>query len=115
MLKRSSRKLIFSALRYSILTVWLFVVLFPIYWIVATSFKQSSEWIAWPPVWWSNDPTFSSYFYVWISGVLNKSSGTEVLGPWASFMNSFIIAFSASVIATFMGAVIAYGASRYQI
>jgi len=115
MLKRSSRKLIFSALRYSILTVWLFVVLFPIYWIVATSFKQSSEWIAWPPVWWSNDPTFSSYFYVWISGVLNKNSGAEVLGPWASFMNSFIIAFSASVIATFMGAVIAYGASRYQI
>ena len=115
MFKRASRKFTFSALRYTILTVWLFVVMFPIYWIVATSFKQSSEWIAWPPVWWSSDPTFSSYIYVWVSGIFNRSYGTEVLGPWDSFFNSFVIAFSASVIATFLGAVIGYGASRYQI
>lgn len=118
MLTRRRRKGAFAALRYSVLTLWLAVVAFPLFWIVATSFKRPSEWIAWPPVWWSADPTLASYFRVWVDGVFaepRSGNVTNVLGPWEALINTFIIAFTASILATLLAAVIAYGASRYLI
>ena len=48
LLRRRWRRL-FAAFRYVVLTVWLLVVLFPMYWMVATSLKRPAEWFAWPP------------------------------------------------------------------
>ncbi len=119
MLTRRSRKGLFAAFRYTVLTVWLVVVVFPLFWIVATSFKRPSEWIAWPPVWWPSDPTLGSYFRIWVSGVFSANPETtglaEVLGPWEALINTFIIAFTASTLATGFAAVIAYGVSRHNI
>jgi multiple sugar transport system permease protein len=118
MLNRRWRKRLFAALRYSVLTLWLAVVVFPLFWIVATSVKRPPEWIAWPPVWWSADPTLASYFRVWVDGVFaepRSGTVTEMLGPWEALINTFIIAFTASTLATLLAAVIAYGASRYRI
>ncbi|NNE83859.1 MAG: carbohydrate ABC transporter permease [Alphaproteobacteria bacterium] len=119
MLTRRRRKGVFATFRYTVLTIWLVVVAFPLFWIVATSLKRPGEWIAWPPVWWSSDPTLGSYFRIWVSGVFSsnpENAGlTEVLGPWEALINTFIIAFTASTLATLFAAVIAYGASRYRI
>ena len=118
MLARRRRKGAFAAFRYAVLSVWLAVVALPLYWIVATSFKRPGEWIAWPPVWWSADPTLASYVRVWVSGVFSaprSGNVTNVLGPWEALINTFIIAFTASILATLLAAVIAYGASRYRI
>jgi multiple sugar transport system permease protein len=121
-LGRRRRKSLFAAFRYSVLTIWLVVVAFPLYWIVATSVKRPNEWFAWPPVWWPTDPTLTSYIRVWVSGVFNDFSPDQVdriqtatLGPWEALINTFIIAFSASTLATLFAAVIAYGASRHRI
>jgi multiple sugar transport system permease protein len=119
MLTRRQRYGVFATFRYTVLTIWLVVVAFPLFWIVATSLKRPGEWIAWPPVWWSSDPTLGSYFRIWVSGVFSsnpESSGlAEVLGPWEALINTFIIAFTASSLATLFAAVIAYGASRHRI
>lgn len=118
MLTRRRRHSAFAVFRYFALTLWLAVVVFPLFWIVATSLKQSTEWIAWPPVWWSADPTLASYFRVWVDGVFaapRSGNVTEMLGPWEALINTFIIAFTASTLATLLAAVIAYGASRYRI
>jgi len=119
MLTRRQRKRAFAAFRYTVLTIWLSVVVFPLFWIVATSVKRPGEWIAWPPVWWPSDPTLASYFRIWVTGVFsanpNAADLPQVLGPWEALINTFIIAFSASTLATLLAAVIAYGASRHRI
>ena len=39
------------SIRYVLLTIWALIVVLPLYWIVATSFKPSEQWFAWPAVW----------------------------------------------------------------
>ncbi len=115
---RTRRRRLFAAFRYTVLTIWLAVVIFPLFWIVATSLKRPGEWISWPPVWWPPEPTLFNYVRVWVDGILFGPADrnlTEVLGPWEALLNTFIIAFTASTLATLFAAVIAYGASRYRI
>jgi len=47
---KSQRRISYAAFRYLVLTFWLLVVAFPIFWMVSTSFKPDREWFAWPPV-----------------------------------------------------------------
>ena len=35
---------VYGITRYAVLTFWLLICAFPIYWIVATSFKPDREW-----------------------------------------------------------------------
>jgi multiple sugar transport system permease protein len=115
---RGRRRRLFAAFRYTVLSIWLAVVAFPIYWMVATSFKRQSEWFAWPPVWWPPDPTLLNYIRVWVNGTLVGPADrnlAEVLGPWDALTNTFIIAFTASSLATVFAAVVAYGVSRHRI
>ncbi len=115
---RRRKRRVFAAFRYTVLSIWLMVVAFPIYWMVATSFKRPSEWFAWPPVWWPPEPTLFNYMRAWVDGILVGSPDTnltEVLGPWDALINTFIIAFTASSLATLFAAVLAYGVSRHRI
>jgi multiple sugar transport system permease protein len=117
-LGRGRRRRLFAAFRYTVLSIWLAVVAFPIYWMVATSFKRQSEWFAWPPVWWPPDPTLLNYIRVWVNGTLVGPADrnlAEVLGPWDALTNTFVIAFTASSLATVFAAVVAYGVSRHRI
>ncbi len=118
MLTRRRRRGLFSAFRYFVLSIWLAVVAFPLFWMVATSFKRPGELFAWPPVWWPPDPTLFNYVRVWVNGVfvgLEDSDLTVALGPWTALINTFVIAFTSSVLATLFAAVLAYGVSRYRI
>ena len=62
---KSQKQNLDNVIRYTLLTVWLLIVLFPLFWIVATSFKPDKDWLAWPPVYWSEEPTMSNYNNVW--------------------------------------------------
>ena len=117
-LTRRRRRRLFAAFRYIVLTAWLAIVVFPLFWMVATSFKRPHEWFAWPPVWWPPEPTLFNYFRVWVDGIFvgpADSGLAEVLGPWDALLNTFIIAFTASGAATLFAAVLAYGVSRHRI
>ena len=43
-MKISTRQRRSAVIRYSVLSVWLVIVIFPLFWIVATSFKPDTQW-----------------------------------------------------------------------
>ena len=105
--------------RHGLLLAWTVIAVFPLFWIFATSFKPPQDWSAWPVVWWPDEPTLFNYVQVWVNdlvtGAGSPTGETEVIGPWGALINTFTIALISSTIATFFGAVVAYGASRYRI
>jgi multiple sugar transport system permease protein len=114
---KSRRRLISASVRYVILTVWAILAFFPIYWMVSTSFKPSTQWFSWPPVYFPDPPTLSNYMNVWLgteeydTAQYAISSQTPLISLW----NSAVIAFSSTFLAVGFGSVLAYGVSRYRI
>ena len=114
---KTQKARIWGTIRYTLLTFWALVVVLPLYWIVATSFKPSEQWFAWPPTWIPNPATLDNYLSVWF-GVMeytNTQYAMSMQKPWRAFGNSIIISFTATALAVIFGAVIAYGVSRYKI
>jgi multiple sugar transport system permease protein len=115
---REVKRRVFNVFRHTVLCVWLVIVAFPIYWIVLTSFKGPDEWNVWPPTYWPQSPTLFNYVQVWINDLLTGSGDgglADVIGPWESLINTFTIALVSSTLATVLGTIVAYGASRYRI
>lgn len=114
----------FSVFRYFILSIWLLIVAFPIFWMVSTSFKPDREWFAWPPVYISKDATIRNYLLVWTdfseyttdetTGELNQYS-QSLQRPWEALGNSALISVISTSLAVLFGSVLAYGVSRHQI
>ena len=120
---KSQRRHAFSAFRYLILTIWLLIVAFPIFWMVSTSFKPDREWFAWPPVYISENATIQNYLVVWadVSEYATDETGqletyTQSLQrPWEALGNSALISFISTTLTVLFGSVLAYGVSRYGI
>ncbi len=122
----SRRRQAFSLLRYFVLTIWLLIDAFPIFWMVSTSFKPDREWFAWPPVYISEDMTIRNYLVVWSDFneyAAGDSEDAQKLGavtmslqrPWEALGNSTLISVISTSLAVLFGSVLAYGVSRYQI
>jgi multiple sugar transport system permease protein len=116
-MNRRTKRTLYSVLRFTVLGVWLFVVGFPIYWIIATSFKPDHEWFAWPPVYWSSTPTLNNYRAVWTgaTGTIQTQHVQSMQKPWVAFGNSLMISLIATTLSVAFGTLVAYGASRYRI
>ena len=115
-LRRKRR--VFNVARHAVLCVWLVIVVFPIYWIVLTSFKGPAEWNVWPPTYWPENLTLFNYVQVWVNDLATGTASAGlagVIGPREALINTFMIALVASTVATVLGTIIAYGASRYRI
>jgi multiple sugar transport system permease protein len=114
---KSRRGMITAILRYVVLSLWAVVAFFPIYWIVATSFKVDTQWFAWPPVYFPDPPTLSNYLNVWLGAEEYTQTQYAISSqkPLISLMNSAIIASTSTFLAVAFGSVIAYGVSRYRI
>ncbi|MGY8956981.1 MAG: carbohydrate ABC transporter permease [Alphaproteobacteria bacterium] len=120
---KSQRRMSFSVFRYLVLTFWLCIVGFPIFWMVSTSFKPDKEWFAWPPVYFSENATLQNYLVVWadVSEYATNDEGdletyTQSLQrPWEALGNSALISVIATTLSVLFGSVLAYGVSRYQI
>ena len=114
---RSRRRRISAIVRYMILTVWALIAFFPIYWIVATSFKIDTQWFAWPPVYIPDPPTLGNYANVWLGREEYTQTQYAISSqkPLYSLRNSIIIATVSTFLSVLFGSVIAYGVSRYRI
>jgi multiple sugar transport system permease protein len=114
---KSRRRLLTSAVRYLILSVWAVIAFFPIYWMIATSFKPDTQWFSWPPVYWPDPPTLANYLNVWFGAEQYADTQYAISSqkPLISLGNSVIIATTATLLAVLFGSVIAYGVSRYRI
>lgn len=106
-----------AVIRYILLTLWAAIVVFPLFWIVSTSFKPSEQWFAWPAVYIPAPPTLENYMAVWfgVAEVTNTQYAISLQKPWRAFGNSIIISFTATALAVVFGSVIAYGVSRYKM
>ncbi|NKB48637.1 MAG: ABC transporter permease subunit [Alphaproteobacteria bacterium] len=122
----SQKRHVFSVFRYFVLTIWLLIVAFPMFWMVSTSFKPDREWFAWPPVYFSENATIRNYLVVWSDFneyAAGDSEDAQKLGqvtqslqrPWEALGNSTLIAGIATLLAVLFGSVLAYGVSRHQI
>ncbi len=105
---------------YLFLVGWLLVTLFPIFWMVSTSFKPPLGWFAWPPHWLPADFTLDNYRQILTFGklatsVANPETGLArlVLSAIAPIRDSLIVATGSSVIAVTLGASLAYTISRF--
>ena len=116
-MNRRTRQTLYTLFRFTILGLWLGVVGFPIYWIVATSFKPDHEWFAWPPVYWSSTPTLDNYRAVWTGTVATvKTQHVQSMQkPWVALGNSLLISLLATTLSVAFGTLVAYGTSRYHI
>lgn len=73
-------KRLFQAAQYVVLIVLACVMLFPFFWMVASSVKAPNELGAVPPIWWSEHPTLAPYKTVF-----------EVIPFARSLLNSVIV------------------------
>jgi multiple sugar transport system permease protein len=99
---------------YILVLLIMAAVLFPVFWLVSSSFKPAHEWFAKPPVWISNSMTLDNYkVLIYPVESISRMGGfsTPAVKP---IVNSLIIAIFATVIATVAGFLAAYSISRYQ-
>ncbi|MBT3399753.1 MAG: carbohydrate ABC transporter permease [Rhodospirillaceae bacterium] len=120
---KSQRRHTFSAFRYLVLTVWLTIVAFPMFWMVSPSFKPDREWFAWPPVYISENATLQNYLVVWADVseyAVDETGNLETVAqslqrPWTALGNSALISVISTTLTVLFGSVLAYGVSRYGI
>ena len=94
------------------LVAGLLFALFPIFWMVSTSFKPTHEWASNPPVWISSQATWANY-----APLIVEYKGIYIFGngaSWRAMMHSFIVSGAATFIALFIGGMAAIGFSRYR-
>ena len=95
---------------------------FPIYWLLATSFKPVDEWAAWPPVWFTQNPTLQNYRIVFFPEAARAFAAQEggsldykVSGSaWKAFQDSAIISSAATVLSVLFGTLAAYSIVRFR-
>jgi multiple sugar transport system permease protein len=103
-----SRRLVAARLRAGaprVLIIGFFVifVLAPLYWVVITSIKPSSDYLTTPPVWFPAQPTLVHY-----TAALFSYRGLQGL------INSLITATSATALSAVMGTMMAYSLARFN-
>ncbi|MFI3163683.1 MAG: carbohydrate ABC transporter permease [Bacillota bacterium] len=80
-------------------------LLFPIYWVIATSLKTNLEAYSFPPTLWPDDLTFQSYINLF---TVNNDFFTY-------YKNNFIVAGCASILVCFIAIFAGYALSRIKI
>lgn len=86
---------------YLILTLIVVFILFPLAWVVSTSFKPTNEVMAIPPQWIPENPTLDNYI-----NVLTNSSIPRY------FINSVFVSSLVALITIILGGLTGYGLSR---
>lgn len=95
------RKRLVRLLRYTIVLVALVWVLFPIFWIVSTSFKLPAELLSNPPVWIPKEPSTAHY------RTIMREKGRMAL------KNSLVIGVTSTVLSVAIGSLAAYSLARF--
>ncbi len=108
-------------LRHAVLIAWATFVIFPIFWMVSTSFKDSGEWVSWPPHWVAHDPTMHNYRQIFAftpSGfdeTLSRQATEQAFNIWKSLGDSMFIATVNAMISLLLGTFMAYAISRFNV
>jgi len=92
---------------YAILGFWAFVVLFPLYWVFITSFKQPIDVNDGPfyLMWVDFQPSLHAWKYIFVD------LGHDTFRP---YLNTAIVALVSSALALILGSMAGYGLARMQ-
>jgi multiple sugar transport system permease protein len=108
-----------AAVRHGILLAWTGIILFPIFWMVSTSFKDAGEWVAWPPHWLPHTPTLHNYAQIFAFGqldpTLSRQATEQAFTIWKGLGDSLFICTTASLLALVFGTFLAYAISRFNV
>ena len=107
MMYRRKESLGARIITYAIIVVALIFFLFPVYWMVATSFKTMGEIFTSPPVFIPTHIDFSNY----IGAMIPPPDGHD---GFKSLTDSLIIALLTTVVALILGAPAAYSLARWK-
>jgi len=112
-----------ALVRHAVLLVWAFVVLFPIFWMVLTSFKDAGDWVSWPTRWLpfvDFEPTLMNYRQIFYfggstdTGALRREQTEQAYNIWKATFDSVVIVTLSSVISLLLGSTLAYAISRFR-
>jgi multiple sugar transport system permease protein len=87
------------------------IIIFPIFWMLMTSFKPSAEWVTYPPTWIPQNWTLNNYSSVIFGGNTSQGMFESSMGP---YLNTFLISVIATVIGVSIGLLAAFGLSRFR-
>lgn len=109
-------------LKRSAVALAMLFAFFPIYWLLATSFKPFDEWASWPPIWLTEQPTLQNYRIVFFPEAA-RAFATEQAGSldykvsgsaWKAFHDSAIISTLATILSIVFGTLAAYSIVRFR-
>ena len=105
--------------RHAVLLAWTAFITFPIFWMVSTSFKDSGEWVAWPPHWLPHEPTLHNYAQIFAFGALDptlsRQATEQAFTIWKGLGDAMLVCTSASLLALLLGTFLAYSISRFNV
>jgi multiple sugar transport system permease protein len=95
--------MIWKVARIILLVLVAAVVIFPVVWVISTSFKTDLDIFAVPPMLVPHDPTVGRYTQLWTYGLLSYLA------------NSVIVSISTAVVAIAVGTLAAYSLARFRL
>jgi multiple sugar transport system permease protein len=101
--RRGPRNTGIRLVRFLVLALCLIFVLTPLYWMVITSVKPTSDYLTVPPVWFPKEPTSVHY-----TAALFSYRGLQGL------INSLIVATASTVLSSILGTMMAYSLARFN-
>jgi multiple sugar transport system permease protein len=114
---------VLAIVRHGVLLLWTFIVLFPIFWMVLTSFKDAGDWVSWPARWLpfvDFEPTLMNYRQIFYfggstdTGALRREQTEQAYNIWKATFDSVVIVTISSVISLLLGSTLAYAISRFR-
>ena len=105
--------------RHAILLSWTGFIVFPIFWMVSTSFKDSGEWVTWPPHWLPEAPTLHNYAQIFafakIDTSLSRQAAEQAFTIWKALGDAVFVCATAALLALLLGTFLAYSISRFNV
>ena len=99
------KRILVSVLQYGVLAVILVFLLFPLYWVLMTSFKTNMEAYRFPPTMIPESPTVQSYISLF----------TEDNFFFIYYKNNFIVSGVTAAITLVLAIMSGYALSRFKI
>jgi multiple sugar transport system permease protein len=117
--RRARRERRRRVLRHAALLAWTAFIVFPIYWMVMTSFKDSGEWVTWPPNWIPREPTLLNYSQIFAFAKVDASQARQATETsftiWKGLSDSVLVCTTASLVSLLLGTFLAYSISRFNV
>src|ERR671934_1975427 len=88
---------------YGLIAIFLFITLFPLVWVLSTSFKPNEEAINFPPMFLPEKITFSNYVFVLTDPNLVRS-----------LINSFVVSVGSTALSVMVSALGGYAFARFE-